>query len=57
MRRSEIEADEGEGFLRICHGPPRCLEPNENGCPFCYVVPPGDPRTTEQIIEDMKQVQ
>lgn len=57
MRRAEIEADEGEGFLKICHGPPRCYDMTGKGCEFCYVVPPGDLRTTEQIIEDMKKQQ
>jgi hypothetical protein len=37
----------------VCVGPPKCPGKDET-CLWCYVVQPGDERTTEQIVADMK---
>jgi hypothetical protein len=46
------------GSTTICWGPPRCHANGGDGeelsaCPWCYRVPPLDPRSPGQVLLDM----
>lgn len=56
------DEQEGDALLVICHGLPRCtVTADADGefepCPWCYRVDADDPRSTEQILEDMQRGQ
>ena len=54
MRRGEIERAAEDYMISICHGPPRCDRTDGNRCPWCCKIHASDPRSIEQITEDMR---
>ena len=60
LAATEVEDEEedlGPPQVAVCHGPPRCTEPKEGGCEYCYRFWGDDERSTDQIFKDMEKVQ
>lgn len=47
--------DTDHANIAICQGPPRCSGKPEP-CEWCYWTASDDPRTAEEIVEDMKRM-
>jgi len=52
---------EDEAYIMyVCHGPPRCTYVCKDDeefvhCPWCYSFAPDDPRSTDELLRDMKR--
>lgn len=58
LLEATAEGEEEPFMVVVCHGPPRCNRVSEEGeewqpCLWCYRFSSDDPRTTDEIIEDM----
>lgn len=53
FRRRLAEDQDEPARITICRGPPRCDRVNSS-CDWCYVIDSDDPRSTDQILADMK---
>lgn len=44
------------GMVYICHGLPRCLNIHNSECRDCYSIQANDPRSSREILKQLRRV-